>query len=138
MAISSPLLETSINGAKGVLINVTGSMDIGLEEVETAANLVQEAAYPDANIIFGAAFDETLEDEIRVTVIATGFEENQSIPFPHQVEEASAAPAAEETVPAPAAETPAEPAAPAEPEGPKPAVNDDDWDILERIFSKKR
>ena len=75
MAISSPLLETSINGARGVLVNVTGSMDIGLEEVETAANLVQQAAHPDALIIFGAAFDETLEDEIRVTVIATGFEE---------------------------------------------------------------
>lgn len=74
MAISSPLLETSINGAKGVLVNVTGSMDIGLEEVETAANLVQEAAHKDALIIFGAAFDETLEDEIRVTVIATGFD----------------------------------------------------------------
>jgi len=75
MAISSPLLETSINGARGVLVNVTGSMDIGLEEVETAANLVQQAAHPDALIIFGAAFDDTLEDEIRVTVIATGFEE---------------------------------------------------------------
>ena len=75
MAISSPLLETSINGAKGVLVNVTGSVDIGLEEVETAANLVQQAAHPDALIIFGAAFDDTLEDEIRVTVIATGFEE---------------------------------------------------------------
>ena len=75
MAISSPLLETSINGARGVLINVTGSMDIGLEEVETAANLVQEAAHPDANIIFGAAFDDSLEDELRVTVIATGFDE---------------------------------------------------------------
>ena len=138
MAISSPLLETSINGARGVLINVTGSMDIGLEEVETAANLVQEAAHPEANIIFGAAFDETLEDEIRVTVIATGFEENQSIPFPHQVEE-KAAPAVEE--PAPAAETTPEPVAPPvvpTPEPPKPAVNDDDWDILERIFSKKR
>ena len=56
MAISSPLLETSINGARGVLINVTGSMDIGLEEVETAANLVQEAAHPDCNIIFGISF----------------------------------------------------------------------------------
>ena len=77
MAISSPLLETSINGAKGVLVNVTGSMDIGLEEVETAANLVQQAAHPDALIIFGAAFDDTLEDEIRVTVIATGFEERE-------------------------------------------------------------
>jgi len=79
MAISSPLLETSINGARGVLINVTGSMDIGLEEVEMAATLVQEAAHPDANIIFGAAFDEELEDEIRVTVIATGFEENNAL-----------------------------------------------------------
>ena len=77
MAISSPLLETSINGAKGVLINVTGSMDIGLEEVEQAATLVQQAVHPDALTIFGAAFDETLDDEIRVTVIATGFDEAQ-------------------------------------------------------------
>ena len=73
MAISSPLLETSIQGAKGVLINVTGSMDIGLEEVEQAATLVQEAVHPDALTIFGATFDENLDDEIRVTVIATGF-----------------------------------------------------------------
>mgnify|MGYP000176005967 CR=1 FL=1 len=77
MAISSPLLETSINGAKGVLVNVTGSMDIGLEEVEQAATLVQQAVHPDALTIFGAAFDETLDDEIRVTVIATGFDEAQ-------------------------------------------------------------
>jgi len=75
MAISSPLLETSINGARGVLINVTGSMDIGLEEVEQAATLVQQAVHPDALTIFGATFDETLDDEIRVTVIATGFAE---------------------------------------------------------------
>ena len=75
MAISSPLLETSINGARGVLVNVTGSTDVGLEEVETAANLVQEAADPNALIIFGATFDESLEDEICVTVIATGFDE---------------------------------------------------------------
>ena len=143
MAISSPLLETSINGARGVLINVTGSMDIGLEEVETAANLVQEAAYPDANIIFGAAFDETLEDEIRVTVIATGFEENQTVPFPNQVEtpaptpEAASAAPEEEAVSPAGAEAPAV-EQPAVPEPPKPAVNDDDWDILEKIFSKKR
>ena len=77
MAISSPLLETSINGAHGVLINVTGSMDIGLDEVEQAASLVQEAVHPDALTIFGATFDETLDDEIRVTVIATGFDEAQ-------------------------------------------------------------
>lgn len=73
MAVSSPLLETSINGAKGVLVNITGSMDIGLDDVETAANLVQQAAHEDALFIFGAAFDETLDDEMRVTVIATGF-----------------------------------------------------------------
>ena len=77
MAISSPLLETSINGAHGVLINVTGSMDIGLEEVEQAASLVQDAVHPDAVTNFGATFDESLEDEIRVTVIATGFAENK-------------------------------------------------------------
>ena len=140
MAISSPLLETSINGARGVLINVTGSLDIGLEEVETAANLVQEAAHPEANIIFGATFDEGLEDEIRVTVIATGFDENQSIPFPHQQQEEQ--PAAPVKEPVPAAAQPAaaaeQPAPSPEPEQPKPTVNDDDWDILEKIFSKKR
>lgn len=87
MAISSPLLETSINGAHGVLINVTGSMDIGLEEVEQAANLVQEAVHPDANTIFGATFDETLEDEIRVTVIATGFEDERKVEEPAPVRE---------------------------------------------------
>ena len=132
MAISSPLLETSTNGAKGVLINVTGSMDIGLEEVETAANLVQEAAHPEANIIFGAAFDDTLEDELRVTVIATGFDEVESSmpskPFTQagaKVEEKKAGePAAPVEEPAPAQE--------------KAVVSDDDWDILERIFSKKR
>ncbi len=75
MAISSPLMETSIEGARGVLINITGSDDMGLEDVETAANLVQEAAHPDANIIFGASFDNSMEDEIRVIVIATGFDE---------------------------------------------------------------
>ena len=139
MAISSPLMETYINGARGVLINVTGSLDIGLEEVETAANLVQEAAHPEANIIFGATFDEGLEDEIRVTVIATGFDENQSIPFPHQQQEEQPAPVKE---PVPAAAQPAaaaeQPAPSPGPEQPKPTVNDDDWDILEKIFSKKR
>ena len=75
LAISSPLLETSIDGARGILINVTGSMDIGLEEVEQAASLVQAAVHPDALTIFGATFDPEMDDEIRVTVIATGFDE---------------------------------------------------------------
>ncbi|MCD8086153.1 MAG: cell division protein FtsZ [Clostridiales bacterium] len=82
MAISSPLLETSINGAKGVIINITGDPDIGLEEVEEAASLVQKAANPEANIIFGATIDENLQDEIRVTVIATGFAEKGEEPEP--------------------------------------------------------
>ncbi len=78
MAVASPLMETSINGAHGVLINITGSEDMDLEDVETAASLVQEAAHPDANIIFGASFDDSLDDEIRVTVIATGFEDGSA------------------------------------------------------------
>ena len=147
MAISSPLLETSINGAKGVLINVTGSVDIGLEEVETAANLVQEAAHPDANIIFGAAFDESLEDEIRVTVIAPGFEENVAAPAapaapvaaPTPIPVAPAAPVAAPVAAAPAAPVAQEAAPAAAPQAEEKApVSDDDWDILERIFSKKR
>lgn len=75
MAIASPLLETSIEGARGVLLNITGSPDIGLEEIEQAATMVQEAAHPDAHIIFGAAVDEKLDDEVRITVVATGFDE---------------------------------------------------------------
>ena len=82
MAITSPLLETSIDGARGVLVSITGSMDIGLEEVEIAAGLVQQAANPDANIIFGAAFDPDMEDEIRVTVIATGFAKEEEVEEP--------------------------------------------------------
>jgi len=146
MAISSPLLETSINGAHGVLINVTGSMDIGLEEVETAANLVQEAAHPDANIIFGAAFDETLEDEIRVTVIATGFDEvagelaNEPYTEVKAKMEEQAAPVAapiplvEEVSAAPVAESPAQDEPAAEE---KPSVSDEDWDILQKIFNRR-
>jgi len=76
-AVASPLLETSINGATGVLVNVTGSSELTLDDVETAAGIVQEAANPDANIIFGATWDETFQDEIRGTVIATGFEAKQ-------------------------------------------------------------
>ena len=83
MAISSPLLETSIEGAKGVIINITGSVDMSLEEVDLASQIVHDAAHPDANIIWGVSCDEHLEDEIHITVIATGFEkeaENFEIP----------------------------------------------------------
>ena len=74
MAISSPLLEASIDGAHGVLLSVSGGSDLGLFEINEAARLVREAAHPDANIIFGAVIDDALGDEVRVTVIAAGFD----------------------------------------------------------------
>ena len=78
-AVSSPMLETSIDGARAVLINITGSPDTSIIEVNEAAQLITQAADPEANIIFGAGIDENLTDEVRITVIATGFEKT---PFP--------------------------------------------------------
>ena len=78
-AVASPLLETSINGATGVLVTVTGSAELTLDDVETAVGIVQEAANPDANIIFGATWDDSFQDEMRVTVIATGFEHKEEV-----------------------------------------------------------
>ncbi len=78
-AVASPLLDdTSIQGAKGILINFTGGMDLAIHEIEEGARIVHEAAHEDANIIFGAVLDPTLEDEVRMTVIATGFSEKKS------------------------------------------------------------
>ena len=139
MAVASPLMETSINGAHGVLINITGSEDMDLEDVETAASLVQEAAHPDANIIFGATFDDSLDDEIRVTVIATGFEEPGAA--------AQAAPAAAQAAPRAqglftgaaekaAAAAPVAPAAPAA-ESAAPAAEEDPFDSIFKIFNTK-
>jgi cell division protein FtsZ len=93
-AISSPLLETAINGATGVLVNVTGSVEMTLDDVETAAGIVQEAANPEANIIFGATVSKDYQDELRVTVITTGFDQAYSSPA------AKAAPAAAKAAPA--------------------------------------
>ncbi|MGM9543163.1 MAG: cell division protein FtsZ [Candidatus Limivicinus sp.] len=139
MAVASPLMETSINGAHGVLINITGSEDMDLEDVETAASLVQEAAHPDANIIFGATFDDSLDDEIRVTVIATGFEEGGAA--------AQAAPAAAATQAAPRAQglftgaaekaAAAAPVAPAAAEPAAPAAEEDPFDSIFKIFNTK-
>jgi cell division protein FtsZ len=72
MAISSALLETSIDGATGVIINITASPDITLDDIDAASTMVQQKAAPDANIIWGAVIDEDMKDEISVTVIATG------------------------------------------------------------------
>ncbi|MBR4305145.1 MAG: cell division protein FtsZ [Clostridia bacterium] len=119
MAIQSPLLETSIDGARGVILNVTGSPDMGLEEVEEAAAMVRAAAHQDVHIIFGAAIDDTLDDEIRITVVATGFDDNIRdakkfddifTSIKQSTEKVSAEPAA------PAIPTPAPAAAPVIPE----------------------
>ena len=75
-AIQSPLLETTIEGARGVIINITGGEDLGLQEVNTAAELVQRSVDPEANIIFGTVIEEGMKDEIQITVIATGFDDN--------------------------------------------------------------
>jgi cell division protein FtsZ len=77
MAVSSPLLEASIDGARGVLLSIAGGSDLGLFEVSAAANLIQTAAHEDANIIFGTVIDDALGDEVKVTVIAAGFEGGQ-------------------------------------------------------------
>lgn len=92
-AISSPLLETSIAGAHGVIINITSSPDIGLEDVETAAGLITQSAHPDANIIWGTAFDENLSDEMRVTVVATGFDNKTAEVLRNSLNTSAAAPA---------------------------------------------
>jgi len=85
-AINSPLLELSISGAKGVLLNITGGTDLGMHEIDEAARVVTDAVDPGANIIFGAVIDPSLEDEIKITVIATGFE-GVSNPIPvHHIE----------------------------------------------------
>lgn len=125
MAVQSPLLETSINGAKGVLVNVTGSIDLALEDVEIAANLVQQAAHPDANIIFGASFDDSLEDEIRITVIATNFNTETGAPEKLYTEVSKVATAA-------AAPPPAEKKV--EPVSTPAAPQDEEEDPFEKIF----
>ena len=87
-AISSPLLDVSIEGATGILFNVIGGTDLGMHEVDAAARVISEAASPDANIIFGATIDERLTDQIRITVIATGFDnENTGLHFRRQPQE---------------------------------------------------
>ena len=88
-AISSPLLETSIEGAKGVLLNITGGPDLGLQEVNLAAELIQNSADPEANIIFGAVIDENLKDEMLITVIATGFDKSPVLKRPNKLLDAT-------------------------------------------------
>jgi len=112
MAINSPLLEASMEGAQGVLMSIAGGSDLGLFEINEAASLVQEAAHSDANIIFGTVIDDSLGDEVRVTVIAAGFDANSASRKPIIIGEATTGPAtsdapAVESVETPAAVTPA-------------------------------
>ena len=152
-AISSPLLETSIKGAKGILISISVSPDVGLEEVDLASTLISQEANPDANIIWGVGFDEELEDEMRITIVATGFEKkpedatrNISNLRPNENSPYRTAKAAPAPAPAPApAQKPAE-AKPAaqpvvkkvvRPVKPAPKVEEDDdfdglFDMLKR------
>jgi cell division protein FtsZ len=139
IAINSPLLETSIQGAKGIIVNITGPMDMGLEEVELAAEMVKQVADPDALFMMGTAFDDTLEDELRVTVIATGFGSVNN-PVPGQEEEAKTPPQAAkeedkpECVPAGVgAVMPPKPLSSAAVEPPEA----DPFDDIFRIFNKK-
>lgn len=140
MAISSPLMETSINGAHGVLINITGSEDMGLEDVETAANLVQQAAHPDANIIFGASFDNTMDDEIRVIVIATGFDKDSATVKAigaKTPEKAPAAPAVSSEVKENLFSQAAEKAETKKADKPEEPPEEDPFDSIFKIFNSK-
>ena len=139
-AISSPLLETSIAGARGVIINITSSPDIGLDDVEQAAGMITQSAHPDANIIWGTAFDEGLSDEMQITVVATGFDNT-----PDSARQAAATPKPVLDAQSAAAATPAQggsPAAPATPAAPAaaPAEVEDDYGIEDiiQILNKRR
>jgi cell division protein FtsZ len=138
IAINSPLLETSIEGARGIIVNITGPMDMDLEEVEAAANMVKDVAADDALFMMGAAFDEELEDELRVTVIATGFGEVEN-PVPGQ-EEAATAPKQpqKEDKPdiVPPGVGPVVPPVPL-PEEDKSEPESDPFDDIFKIFNKK-
>lgn len=144
-AISSPLLETSIAGAHGVIINITSSPDIGLEDVETAAGLITQSAHPDANIIWGTAFDENLSDEMRVTVVATGFDNKSASDLRNSINNAmggaQSAPSAvfssETAAPAPAPASAAGSAAAAKPEE-EDSGDNSYYDELMKMLNKRR
>ena len=147
-AISSPLLETSIKGAKGILISISVSPDVSLDDVDLASNMVKNEANPEANIIWGVAFDNDLEDEMKVTIIATGFEkkpedasrakdskENPNSPFGKR----PVAGTAEAAKAAPAAKEPAqEPAKPQQAPKAKPADSDGFDDLMFDMFPRKK
>ncbi len=129
-AISSPLLETSISGAAGIIVNITASPDIGLDEVDTAMGLIKAEASEDANVIFGVAFDPEFDDQMKVTVIATGFNKDgltnakDSETVAKSQLEAAAAVAAQKPVEMPVVEP--------------SNVTDDDFSVVAEIFNKNK
>ena len=146
LAISSPLLEASIDGAYGVLLSIQGGSDLGLLEIHEAARLVQEAAHPEANIIFGAVIDDALGDEVRVTVIAAGFDHQEpakaapqrmpaAVERP-QVPASAPSPAAAPQAPAPVAASP-EPAKQPAPPVPAYAGNEQRSFEVPRVFDEE-
>ena len=146
-AISSPLLETSIAGAHGVIINITSSPDIGLEDVETAAGLITQSVHPDANIIWGTAFDENLSDEMRVTVVATGFDNKSASDLRNSINNAmggaQSVPTAVFSSDTGASAAPASNAAPAAAPAEKKAVEEESsdnryYDELLAILNKRK
>ena len=141
MAICSPLLETAINGAKGVIINITSSPDIGLDEVETASAMIAAQADEEANIIWGAAFDEDMNDEMSVTVIATGFATHEpytpaAIPATPPVRTPGSVPSRQQpAMPGTQAVRQPEPAKVTPAPNPMPIVEQDDDDTFTDIMS---
>ncbi len=156
-AISSPLLETSIKGAKGILMNICVSPDVALEDAELASTMIANEANPEANIIWGVTFDESLEDEMRITIIATGFEKkpedatrsvntiktNPESPFVKKDAPVKSAPTPEKAAPAakPAPEVAQQSQAPVKKVvktvKTKPKTDDDDFDDLFAMIRKK-
>ncbi len=126
LAISSPLLEASIDGARGVLLMVAGGSDLGLVEATEAADLIGESAHPEANIIFGAVIDDTLGDEVKVTVIAAGFDDGAPVEQRGAILRTAPAPVAD-TVPAPPAPA-VPPTPPVAPVRRVPVLDDEDAD----------
>ena len=132
-AIGSPLLETSIDGAKAILLNIMGGYDLGMLEVNEAADLIEKAAARDANIIFGASIKEDLEDEIRITVIATGFDDGEA----EAEEQAQAEAEAQARAAAESAANAAQQSAPVQEPERKPAASTEDDSMIVPDFLRK-
>ncbi|NLL40073.1 MAG: cell division protein FtsZ [Clostridiales bacterium] len=130
-AIHSPLMETTIEGARRVLVNVTGSMDITMEDVESIVEKVHQAAHPDANIIFGCDFDTEMSDAVKILVIATDFATKPS----KRLIELSQSEASSSSPPKPVPEAPDRNAEPQPQEPEKPSMSEDGWDELAKFFN---